>query len=47
MQYVPSGNLVYAAASTVRAVAFDLDRLEVIGTPFSCERPTDRALLTV
>ena len=32
-QYVPSGHLVYAAAGTLRAVAFDLDRLEVIGTP--------------
>jgi protein kinase-like protein/WD40 repeat protein len=29
--YVPSGHLVYAAAGTLRAVAFDLDRLEVIG----------------
>ena len=32
-QYVPSGHLVYTAAGTLRAVAFDLDRLEVIGTP--------------
>ena len=32
-QYVPSGHLVYAAAGTLRAVAFDLDRLEAIGTP--------------
>ena len=32
-QFVPSGHLVYAAAGTLRAVAFDLDRLEVIGTP--------------
>ena len=32
-QYVPSGHLVYAAAGTLRAVAFDLNRLEVIGTP--------------
>jgi len=31
--YVPSGHLVYAAAGTLRAVAFDLDRLEPIGTP--------------
>ena len=32
-QYVPSGHLVYAAAGTLRAVAFDLKRLEPIGTP--------------
>ena len=32
-QFVASGHLVYAAAGTLRAVAFDLDRLEVIGTP--------------
>jgi hypothetical protein len=32
-QFVQSGHLVYAAAGTLRAVAFDLDRLEVIGTP--------------
>ncbi len=31
-QYVPSGHLVYAAAGTLRAIAFDLSRLEVIGT---------------
>ena len=31
--YVPSGHLVYAAAGTLRAVAFDLDRLETRGTP--------------
>ena len=31
-QYVPSGHLVYAAAGTLRAVAFDLERLETIGT---------------
>ncbi len=30
--YVPSGHLVYAHAGTLRAVAFDLDRLETIGT---------------
>jgi serine/threonine protein kinase len=30
--YVPSGHLVYAAAGTLRAVVFDLSRLEVIGT---------------
>ncbi len=27
-QYVPSGHLVYAAAGTLRAIAFDLKRLE-------------------
>ncbi len=31
--YVPSGHLVYAAAGTLRAVAFDLDRLEPVGNP--------------
>ena len=31
-QYVPSGHLVYVAAGTLRAVAFDLKRLEAIGT---------------
>ena len=30
--YVPSGHLVYAVAGTLRAVAFDLGRLEVVGT---------------
>ena len=30
---MPSGHLVYAAAGTLRAVAFDLERLEMIGTP--------------
>ena len=29
--YVPSGHLVYAAANTLRAVAFDVDRLETRG----------------
>ena len=32
-QFVPSGHLVYAAAGTLRAVAFDLERLAVRGTP--------------
>jgi WD40 repeat protein len=31
--YVSSGHLVYAQGGTARAVAFDLDRLEVKGTP--------------
>lgn len=31
--YVPSGHLVYGIGSTLRAVAFDPDRLEVVGTP--------------
>ncbi len=31
--YVASGHLVYAAAGTLRAVALDLGRLEVRGTP--------------
>ena len=33
-QYVPSGHLVYAAAGSLRAVAFDVERLEPIGTAF-------------
>ena len=32
-QYVPTGHLVYSVASTLRAVAFDLKRHEVVGTP--------------
>ena len=32
-QYVPTGHLVYGVAGTLRAVAFDLGRLEVAGTP--------------
>jgi serine/threonine-protein kinase len=32
-RYVPTGHLVYAAAGTLRAVAFDLARLETRGTP--------------
>ena len=31
--YVPTGHLVYGVAGTLRAVAFDLERLEVVGTP--------------
>jgi serine/threonine-protein kinase len=31
--YVPTGHLVYGVAGTLRAVAFDLRRLEVAGTP--------------
>jgi eukaryotic-like serine/threonine-protein kinase len=31
--YVPTGHLVYGFTGTLRAVAFDLGRLEVIGTP--------------
>ena len=31
--YVPSGHLVYAAAGTLRAVPFDLARLQTRGTP--------------
>ena len=31
--YVESGHLVYAAAGTLRAVRFDLERLEVVGEP--------------
>ena len=32
-RYLPSGHLVYGVAGTLRAVAFDLKRLEVVGTP--------------
>lgn len=32
-RYVPSGHLIYGVAGTMRAVRFDLDRLDVIGTP--------------
>jgi len=31
--YVPTGHLVYGVAGTLRAVPFDLERLEPIGTP--------------
>ena len=31
--YVPKGHLVYGVMGTLRAVAFDLGRLEVVGTP--------------
>jgi hypothetical protein len=31
--YVPTGHLVYGVAGTLRATAFDLGRLEVVGTP--------------
>jgi serine/threonine-protein kinase len=31
--YVPTGHLVYGVNGTVRAVPFDLNRLEVVGTP--------------
>jgi Tol biopolymer transport system component len=32
-QYTPSGHLVYAAAGTLLAVAFDVGRLEAVGAP--------------
>ncbi len=32
-RYVPTGHLVYAVAGTLRAVPFDLERLEATGTP--------------
>ena len=31
--YVPTGHLVYGAGSALRAVPFDLNRLEAVGTP--------------
>jgi serine/threonine-protein kinase len=33
--YIDPGYLVYAGGSTLRAVAFDLDRLETVGDPFA------------
>jgi serine/threonine-protein kinase len=33
VEYVETGHLVYAAANTLRAVRFDLERLEVVGDP--------------
>ena len=35
--YVSSGHLVYAAAGSLRAVAFDLARLAVVGTPVTVQ----------
>ena len=32
-RYVPTGHIVYGVAGTLRAVAFDLDRLEVRSDP--------------
>ena len=32
-RYVPTGHLVYGVSGTLRAVAFDLKRLEVVGMP--------------
>lgn len=31
--YVPSGHLVYGARGTLRAVAFDLERMAIAGSP--------------
>jgi serine/threonine-protein kinase len=36
-RYVPSGHLVYGAAGELRAVAFDLNRLAIAGTPVTIE----------
>ena len=33
-RYVPSGHLVYVNKGTLFAVPFDVDKLEVLGTPF-------------
>jgi len=41
-QYVPTGHLVYAAGSTLYAVAFDIDRLEVRGDPVAVTTETSR-----
>jgi len=32
-RYVETGHLIYGASGTLRAIAFDLDRLETIGSP--------------
>ena len=40
--YLPTGHLVYGVAGTLRAVPFDLRRLEVVGTP----APVVEAVLT-
>jgi serine/threonine-protein kinase len=32
-RYVPTGHLVYGVSGSLRAVAFDLERLEVVGAP--------------
>ena len=37
-QYVSSGHLVYATAGTLRAIPFDLTRLQTRGTPVPVER---------
>jgi len=34
-QYVETGHLIFAAGGTLRAVRFDLDRLEVLGDPMT------------
>jgi serine/threonine-protein kinase len=34
-EYVETGHLVYAAANTLRAVRFDLERLQVLGDPLT------------
>ena len=34
-RYVPTGHLVYAVDNTLRAVGFDIDRLETIGAPIA------------
>ena len=40
-RYVPTGHLVYGVAGALRAVAFDLGRLEVVGTPSAGARWRD------
>jgi eukaryotic-like serine/threonine-protein kinase len=36
-RYVPSGHLVYVAGGSLRAVPFDVDRLEPVGTPVTVQ----------
>ncbi len=46
-RYVPSGHLVYAAAGELRAVPFDLARLETRGTPVTVVRNVTTSALGV
>jgi Tol biopolymer transport system component len=43
-RYLPTGHLVYALEDNLFAVAFDLDRLAVVGSPVSVVEGVDRAL---
>ena len=41
-RYVPSGHLLYASRGGLQAVAFDIDRLEVIGVSWIEQEPFER-----